>query len=205
MLTGIWRYFGIVLIIGVMTCQNRTNLEDSTTESTSNGFNNADDLGKNTDLSSEDYLTAPIDIIAIKNRFSKYSTSGVLPLNERKRYPTSNSNGFLGFYELLENEQSEIKYIGHLIVHVNGTPEKWRYDNTDETFVSIRLYSGNILIWNRLGIGSSESDVLKFINGNFHYEKGSTLYCEIGDFSIEFTITEGTVTELEVIKMYKSN
>jgi hypothetical protein len=200
MLIGNSRKIGFALIVLMVACQNNSNNKPISADSIPKNYYSSED----SDQFIKDTLALPVNINEIKNRFSKYSTSGVLPLNERKRYPTSNSNGFLGFYELRESEQSEIKFICELIVHVNGTPEKWRYDNTDETFVSIRLYSGNILLWNRLGIGSSESDVLKFINGNLHYEKGSTLQYEIGDYSIEFIITDGKVKELEVRKMFKT-
>jgi hypothetical protein len=201
MLIGNSRQIGFAIIVVMVACQNNSNNKLISTDSIPNNYYSSEDSGQ----IFKDTIALPININEIKKRFSKYSTSGVLPSNERKRYPTANSNGFLGFYQLFEGaEQTEIKFIGELIVHVNGTPEKWRYDNTDETFISIRLHSGNILVWNRLGIGSSESDVLKFINGNFHYKKGSTLYSEIGDFSIEFIITDGTVKELEVRKMFKT-
>ena len=56
-------------------------------------------------------------------------------------------------------------------------------------------------IWDKISIGATKSDILEFIGNEFHYQKGQMLFCELGDYSVNFTIKEDIVTKIVIEKI----
>ena len=143
----------------------------------------------------------PIDIKLIKHLPNVVTTSGVLPTKESINLCRPNSKGFFGHYFLV-HQQSGAKdpIFGELIVYVTGTADKWKYDNNDETFAKLTLTSSRVKLWDKINIGTSEKDLLNFIGKNFHYKKGTIIFAEINEYSLQCTVLADTINKLTVGK-----
>jgi hypothetical protein len=145
----------------------------------------------------------PIDILELKGQTFLTVTSGVWPHSESKTFCKSSDHKFFGHYQLIDKSDGKFEFIGQLIVSVPNSAEGWTYDNDYETFVEIKLESNKIRIWNELGVGNKESHLKKFIGDNFSYKKGSTIYAELGDYSLNAIILGDTIYKLTVGKHCK--
>jgi hypothetical protein len=145
----------------------------------------------------------PIDILVLKGQTFLTVTSGVWPHSESKTFCKSSDHRFFGHYQLIDKSDEKFEFIGQLIVSVPNSAEGWTFDNNYETFVEIKLESNKIRIWNELGVGNKETHLIKFIGDNFSYKKGTTIYAELGDYSLNATILGDTINKLTVGKYCK--
>jgi len=160
------------------------------------------DIEKEVSIHEEIFFPIPINIKELKNRFHEATTSGIVPHSEIKNYCIPDTTGFLGLYNL-STIDTGFSLIGTLTVFVTGKPEEWHYDNNSEEFAGIMIWSNKIKIWNEITVGSTKNDILGFIGNTFHYTKGQTLFCELGDYHANFTIIEDTVARISINKNCK--
>jgi hypothetical protein len=147
----------------------------------------------------------PVDIKIIKHLPDIVTTSGVLPTKESENLCKPNTKGFFGRYYLV-HKQTGVKdpVFGQLIIFVTGKADNWKYDNNNETFAQLILTSSQIKLWDKIKIGTTEKDLLNFIGKNFHYKKGTLIYSEINEYSLECTILADTINKMTVSKYCKT-
>lgn len=147
----------------------------------------------------------PVDIKIIKNLPNILTTSGVLQTNETENLCRQSSTGFFGRYFLVR-KQTGVKdpIFGQLIVYVTGKADNWKYDNNNETFAQLTLTSGQIKLWDKIKIGTSQKELLNFIGKNFHYKKGTIIYSEINEYTLECTVLADTINKLTIAKYCKT-
>ncbi len=147
------------------------------------------------------HSSPPVDIKKIKNFPDVFTTSGVVPTKESEKLCKQNSNGFFGRYILVHKQTSAKDPIfGQLIVYVTGSADNWKYDNSNETFAELTLTSSQIKLWDKIKIGTSENELLNFIGENFHYKKGTVIFSEINEYSLQCTILADTINKLTIGK-----
>jgi hypothetical protein len=142
----------------------------------------------------------PIDIVSLKKETWLEVTSGVAGKVERSAMCGIDSTGFVGFYFLIDKENGGER-VGKLTVQHPGKPSDWTYDNTDERFVAFELNSPRVDVWNTLAVGDSASKIDAFVQGHFHYKKGTWIVASIGSYQGEFQILNGRI---EMIKVHIS-
>ena len=140
---------------------------------------------------------APIDIVSLKKESWLETTSGIVGKIERSALCGIDSTGFIGFYFLIDKENND-KRIGKLTVQHPGAPSTWAYDNVDERFVSIELSSPRVEVWNTLAVGDSSSELNAFIQGHFHYKKGTWEVATIGPYQGEFQILNDRIEMIRI-------
>ena len=147
----------------------------------------------------------PIDIKIIKYLPDIVTTSGVLPTKESENLCKPNAKGFFGRYYLV-HKQANIKnpIFGQLIVYVTGKADNWKYNNNNETFAQLTLTSSQIRLWDKIKIGTTEKELLRFIGKSFHYKKGTLIYSEINEYSLQCIISADTINKLTVSKYCKT-
>lgn len=177
--------------------------------------NNEETLDENiqeTELSNDSLLIikkefeefkAPIDMNLLKNLPDITTTSGVLPNSESTELCRPSDFGFFGHYQLLENGKYGNDFIGQLNVFVTDNAENWKFNNTNEIFSEIRLESNKIKVWGKIGVGTSQSDLREFISDNFSYKKGTIIYAELGEYTLNATILGDSINKLTVGKYCK--
>jgi len=142
---------------------------------------------------------APIDILSLKKEPWLETTSGVMGNVERSAFCGIDTTGFVGFYFLIDKE-NKYERIGKLTVQHPGDPSTWVYDNVDERFVSIELNSPRIEVWNTVAVGDSSSNLDAFVQGRFHYKKGTWVVTTIGPYQGEFQILNDRIATIKVRK-----
>jgi len=147
----------------------------------------------------------PVEIKVIKNLPNIITTSGVLPTKESEKLCKQDTIGFFGRYTLVHRHRTNSEPIfGHLIVYVKGKAAGWKYNNNNETFAQLTLTSSKIKLWNKIHIGTSEKELINFIDKNFHYKKGIFIFSEIGEYSLECRIIADTINKITVSKYCKA-
>lgn len=154
-------------------------------------------------LKDEKTFGEPIDIFKLKGLTFLAVTSGVWPHSESKTFCKPADHKFFGHYQLIDKSDDKYGFIGQLIVSVSNSAESWTYENDYETFVEIKLQNSKIRIWKEIGVGTKETQLKSFIGDNFHYKKGTMIYAELGDFSLNATILGDTINKLTVGKYCK--
>lgn len=176
--------------------------------STENNFK-ADTLKTNelnldsANLKNEKTFGGPIDILELKGLKFLTVTSGVWPHSESKTFCKPYDHKFFGHYQLIDKSDDKFGFIGQLIVSVPNSAESWTYENDYEIFVEIKLENSKIRIWKDIGVGTKETQLKSFIGDNFHYKKGTMIYAELGDYSLNATILGDTINKLTVGKYCK--
>ena len=147
----------------------------------------------------------PVDIKIIKHLPGVVTTSGVLPTKESDNLCKPNTKGFFGRYYLV-HKQTGVKdpVFGQLIVYFAAKEDNWKYDNNNETFAQLTLTSSKIKLWDKIKIGTTEKDLLNFIGKNFHYKKGTLIYSEINEYSLECKVLADTINKITVSKYCKT-
>ena len=148
-------------------------------------------------------IDPPIDITELKKLPFLTTTSGVLPISESENLCKPEVDGFFGHYYLI-NEDNNWVHIGELYVYAEGEPENWQYDTAIETFAKIKLLQSDIKVWDIIGVGTHEKDVIAFIGQNFHYKKGTILHADINEYSADFTILADTINRLTIRRNCKT-
>jgi hypothetical protein len=165
---------------------------------------NADTLATNKTSVDSDSLQGnktfgePIDIKELKGLTFLTVTSGVLPHSESKTFCKPSDHKFFGHYQLIDKSDDKFGFIGQLVVSVPNKAESWTYENDYETFVEIKLESRKIIAWKEIGVGTKETHLKSFIGDNFYYKKGTTIYAELGDYTLNATIFGDTINKLTV-------
>ena len=154
-------------------------------------------------LKDEKTFGQPIDIFELKGLTFLTVTSGVWPHSESKTFCKPYDHKFFGHYQLIDKSDDKFGFIGQLIVSVPNSAENWTYENDYETFVEIKLENSKIRIWKDIGVGTKETQLKNFIGDNFHYKKGTMIYAELGDYSLNATILGDTINKLTVGKYCK--
>lgn len=154
-------------------------------------------------LKDDNTIGVPIDIFELKGLSFLTVTSGVWPHSESKTFCKPYDHKFFGHYQLIDKSEDKFEFIGQLIVSVPNSSENWTYENDYETFVEIKLENRKIRIWKDIGVGTKEAKLNSFIGDNFHYKKGTMIYAELGDYSLNATILGDTISKLTVGKYCK--
>jgi hypothetical protein len=170
---------------------------------------NTDTLETNKIIIDSDSLQAdktfgePINILELKRLTFLTVTSGVLPHSESNTLCKPSDHKFFGHYQLIDKSDDKFGFIGQLVVSVPNKAESWTYENDYETFVEIKLESKKIRVWKEIGVGTIETHLKSFIGDNFNYKKGTMIYAELGDYSLNATILGDTINKLTVGKYCK--
>lgn len=156
---------------------------------------------------------APIDIINLLQSNFLETTSGFLSNSEikDKKFCKPKESGLFGHYHLFHKTILEHKghkyqtqeYMGELIVFTTDNAKNWRQDSKNQTFVEIKLVNPFISVWDKIKVGTKESELNKFIGNNFSYKKGTWKVCELGDYLASFIILADTVNRIEIGKYCK--
>ena len=120
----------------------------------------------------------------------------VVPHSDTSRFCNPTKNGFFGFYSIIDKKNDE--QIGTLYIHTSDKPENWKSDSQNETFTSINLLSNDIVIWDSLKVGLTQSELNNFIANQFHYKKGQTVYSDFGKYEGIFTMRNDSIVKLEI-------
>ncbi|MEM7551818.1 MAG: hypothetical protein AAF363_19210 [Bacteroidota bacterium] len=133
----------------------------------------------------------PVNLDSIKNLDNIEFTSGV----ETKTCKIE-TEGFFGFYGFIDMERREP--FANLIVLTTDQPEKWRADSNNEQFVSLELFSRKLIIWDSLRVGLTIAQLNNFINEQFHYKKGQTVYADFDRYEGIFQTRSDTIMSFQI-------
>lgn len=142
---------------------------------------------------------APISIQEIKSIEGLEVTSGVASDQEEFCYPRT--SGFLGFYSLIDFSPRP-KPMGFLIIWSPKTDaQDWKFSDNDEEFVQLTVERGPIRLWSQIGIGTSLSQLTKFISTDSSQVTGDTLHHYIEGFVIDYHLYADSVESFTVKKL----
>lgn len=147
----------------------------------------------------EDSIT-PIDVLRIKKKYAKYSTSTVIPSSETQGFYRPDLSGFFGLYTLYDDNMKSV--CGEMIIFNKGIPQNWKYDN-DDIFISIDISNGDLKFFKNICLGLSENDLKQKLKDFFHYKKGITIHADIGHYASDFIIENDTISRIKI--KYKEN
>jgi hypothetical protein len=176
----------IILVI-LFSCKSRT---ENLTGNDSKQFN--------TEITStsDSVFVDPISIDEIKNLDFITTTSGVIPKSETEKLCSTDTNGFFGFYTLINRFTN--KQIGELKVFTADEPTHWKKDTENEKFAAIKVLSNEIKVWNLTLIGLTKSELNQITKDRFHYLKGQTMYVDFNGFDGTFNFRSDTVNTFEI-------
>ncbi len=137
-----------------------------------------------------------INFKKLKSLYSKYSTSGVLPLRLQKQLCMPDSVGFFGFYNLIDS--LTMKIIGEAIVFNPGHPNNWRYDNDEDILISLDYNEGEFLFFDHIQIGMRKSDLIKKLEAYSVIRTGRVIRTKIEDYHLEFYFNKETLSKIRV-------
>jgi len=177
----------LIFCIILFSCKSRTEnvTEDDSKQSNTKIINASDSV-----------LVDPISIDEIKNLDFIITTSGVLPISETEKLCPKDTNGFFGFYTLINRNTNE--QIGELQVFTTDEPTEWKKDTNNEKFAAIKVFSNEIKVWNLNMIGATKSEVDKIAKDKFHYLKGQTMYVDFNGFDGTFNFRNDTVNTFKI-------
>ncbi len=184
-----------IILILTISCVNSERANEKKIDSIKIEENNHQ---RDIEMFSEE-ICSPIEIEKLLNLEFLETTAGVLSPKESKKFCTQKETGFFGSYTLIQrDEKNENSFIGYLTIFTTDKPEKWRQDSKNQKFIEIELHHPTITLWEKIKVGISERELLKFIGNNFHYKKGKLIYSEIKPYTCEFEIESELVKSLKV-------
>lgn len=141
----------------------------------------------------------PISIQEIKSIEGLEVTSGVA--SDQEEFCSPRTSGFLGFYSLIDFSPRP-KPVGFLIIWSPKVDAKdWKFSDNDEEFVQLTVERGPIRLWSQIGIGTSLSQLTKFISTDSSQVTGDTLHHYIEGFVIDYHLYADSVESFTVKKL----
>ncbi|MEM6261592.1 MAG: hypothetical protein AAGI38_03720 [Bacteroidota bacterium] len=181
------KLLGLLYII--LSCQPQTDSQPTDTNPIERRKTEATSTAK-----SNSTLRAPISIQEIKTKDGLHTTSSVI--SKQGLCFAGDSIGFYGLYFLIDDVTEP--YFGILTIHDTGEPLKWRADSQTEQFVSINLKSNALAVWDSIQVGINKKALIQFL-GEYDYSKeGSVILAELDGYKGKFTLSNDTVSELEI-------
>ncbi len=202
------RIFSFGIGLALVACGDES--ADSLSDTPTNDSSVTDSLLENTDSVTEHiFFPPPLDVQAVITLPFVYYNCTVVNRSKVNPYCRSDTNGFFGSYTLLNTNSGQKVYsnpreLGTLISFVPNTPENWKQGKNVESFAEITLLSGDIKVWDSVGVGMNETDLLTFIGTNIYEKKENIISAELGEYSSSFTIDADTVSRI-VIGKYCQN
>lgn len=196
-----------IYLIAIFTLISCSAIDTKESEISTENIFKVDTLNPKVDeldsLKVEQTFEDPIDIIELKGLSFLTVTSGVLSHSESKTFCKPLDHDFFGHYHLIDKSDDKFEVIGQLIVSVPKSAENWTFENDYETFVEIKLENNKVRLWEDLGVGAKAAYLENFIGDNFYYQKGTMVYAELGEYSLDATILGDTINKLTVGKYCK--
>jgi hypothetical protein len=185
-------FFSISIFISLLSCQN------SATESGNKELFRSDSILTTTSIDTliNENILEPINIKSIKTLDFLTTTSGVLPISETRNLCKPDTNGFFGFYSLINGKTH--KYFGILKIFTSDLPKNWRDDSNNETFAAIELFGDDITLCEEIKVGMSEDRLKQFVGKSNYIKKGQLAYSNFGEYEGFFIIEDEKVKSLEV-------
>lgn len=149
-----------------------------------------------------EYFPPPVDIYEVKHLPFLYNTCEIWSASRSKELYCPDRSKYFGRYYLVNNT-NWVRF-GELVVFTTDKPQDWKYENNAETFAEIKLETADVKVWDSIGVGTKEKDLIKFFGKNKYYKMGTDLYCDLGEYTASFTILADTVNKLTVGKYSKA-
>lgn len=160
------------------------------------------DMDKNqVEEAREMQLGEPIDIFQLKKLDFISTTSGVLSHTDSKDFCAPTDHQFFGQYFLLDRADEQSEILGKLIVSVPKRVKVWTYENDYESLVQLELESNKVSLWNKIRVGTSDSELMNFIEPYFSYKKGVFIYAWLGGYALAAEMEGTAVKKLIVTKI----
>lgn len=145
-------------------------------------------------------LKHDIDVFAIKKRYRTNTTSTVLSKIASMDYHKPDPDGFFGSYTLIDSALK--RPVGELVVFNKGVPQKWQYDNREDIFVALDDYQGDMHFLVDIGIGQPKALLHEKLHDYFHYQKGSTIHADIGNYSLNCQLQNDSIASISIRYRY---
>ena len=182
----------ISLITSLVSCINKLHDNNKTLEN----YTNSDTLIHNIRSDSIDFEAI---IVALKERYYKFSTSGVLSVNETIGLCKPNRIGFFGGYNLIDDVT--LDRIGYLKVFFPGNVKDWKFENKKESFAELILFKGNYILFDSIKIGQAENDLMKKISIYNPEKIDNNISFKLLNLFLRFEIQGDTISRINIRKI----
>ena len=146
-------------------------------------------------------LDEPLDVFEILNLGWLTTTSGVASNTKDLKSCDWKEEGFFGFYFLIDQEKKGGS-VGKLTVHAKDE-DGWQFNNKTDEFARIELQTNRIKVWDKIGVGSTKSQLLVFLEPYDITNSDSIIKSRLDNYTAEFTIVGDTVNRLMIEKNCK--
>lgn len=137
-------------------------------------------------------INTPINVLDIKSKFSKYSTSTFLNSNECLFYFKPDYEGYYGQYNLIGEKNWQLSQIAILTVYNHEKP--WLYNNRTDIFIEILMNSPDYYVFDSIHIGLSSKEVLRFLGKPKMEKENLMIYTDTVDMIAIFSINSDTIS-----------
>ena len=173
------------LLLVLVSCQTATYKEQQKAKT---------EISPNQEVTTTLEIAEPVDVQKIKNLDWVTTTTGVATNTENLKLCDWKEEGFFGFYFLINQEKGPV---GRLTVHAKDE-NGWRFDNQTDEFARIELQTNRIKIWDEIGVGSTKSQLLDFLEPYGIKTSDSIVKSRLDKYSTEFVILGDTVNRLMI-------